>query len=391
MSFAEYRQARAFPGLDGLRAIAATIVVVFHFGGSSVRLLQGWVGVQVFFALSGFLITTLALREVERAGRLDFRAFYLRRLFRITPVYLVVLLVVLVQCQVTGQGQDRMHAALPYYLTFLNDLAPSAAYTHTWTLGIEQKFYLLWPLLAFGLVRSGRGRIGVTLTAIALLLPLWDLRRVHSVSFVVLLLGALLAIVMHHPRGFALVRPLLTPVASVLVGIGYLAFHLQFTWLLGRFGEARVIPLYGLAICLLLPAVIGPGPVRWLLSRRPMVFVGQRSYSLYLVQFVAGAAVAAVLPVVARRPSAGAALVTWVVAVLFADLLYRWVELPLIRYGRRVAGGRRVPAAVETGRVPAGVETGRVPGPVGQPGGADAVQAEERQPREQVAVGHREQ
>jgi peptidoglycan/LPS O-acetylase OafA/YrhL len=345
MTYQEYRQTKSFPGLDGLRAVAATLVVVFHFGGSSVRFLQGWVGVQMFFVLSGYLITTLALREIDRTGRLDFRAFYLRRQFRIVPVYLVVLALVWLQCELNHSGHDRMRVAFPYFLTFFNDIAPSTVYSQTWTLGIEQKYYLVWPLLAFGLASRTCGRIGVALTAIVLLIPLWDLRMLHSVHFIVLLLGSLLALVMHHPRGFAALRPLLTPLGSIVVGVAYLAFHLQLTGLLETFQEAQVVPFFGLAVCMLLPAVIGPGPTRWLLSRRPMSFVGERSYSLYLVQAFAHTAAVGLLPTIAGRPSPQGALVTWVVGVLFADLLFRWVEQPLIRTGKRLSR-RRPPRTV---------------------------------------------
>ena len=72
---------RRFPALDGLRAIAAVIVVAFHFGGPRWTWLSGWVGVQLFFVLSGFLITTLMLREEESRGRVSLRSFYIRRVF----------------------------------------------------------------------------------------------------------------------------------------------------------------------------------------------------------------------------------------------------------------------------------------------------------------------
>lgn len=337
MTHDEYLQARTFPGLAGLRAIAATLVVIFHFGGTGVRFLQGWVGVQMFFVLSGFLITTLALREVDRNGKLDFRAFYLRRLFRIVPVYLVVLALVWGQAELNHVGHRQLRSALPYFLTFFNDIAPSTVYSQTWTLGIEQKYYLIWPLLAFGVAWRLRGRLAVILTLLAILIPLWDQRMLHTVHYVVLLLGSLLAVVMHHPRGFALLRPLLSPLGAVVVGVLYVAFHLQLTGLLDRFGEPRVIPFYGLAVCLLLTTVVGPGPTRWLLSRRPMAFVGERSYSLYLVQAFAHSAAVGLVPVVAGQRWPYAALVTWVVGVLIADLLYRWVEQPLIRIGKRFA------------------------------------------------------
>jgi peptidoglycan/LPS O-acetylase OafA/YrhL len=344
MTFEEYRSARTFTGLSGLRAWAAVIVVIFHFGGPVFRPLQGWVGVQVFFALSGFLITTLALREVSRRGRLDFRAFYLRRFFRIVPVYLVVLAIVAAQVAINDSGGTEFAAALPYYLTFFNDVAPNAAYVHTWTLGIEQKFYLIWPLLGFWVVARNRSRLLIAVVTVVLLLPLWDLRWLHAGSFVVLVLGSFLAILLHDRRSYALLRWLLTPLGATVVGLGFLAFHWGFTGVLERFGEARSIPLYGIAVCLLLPTVIGPGPVRWLLSRPSMVFLGERSYSIYLVQFVAGYAVVGMFPGLSER-SPLRALVTVLVSVMFADLLYRGVERPMINWGKQVA--RRGAGSVE--------------------------------------------
>lgn len=362
MTFQEYRQARTFPALDGLRAVAASMVVVFHYGGPRLSFVQGWIGVHVFFALSGFLITTLALREVDRVGRLDLSAFYLRRIFRIVPVYLVVLALLVAQAELTGAGRVKMHAALPYYLTFLNELAPAAPYVQSWTLGIEQKFYLVWPLLAFGVAWRARGRAGAAIGAIVVLLAMWNVPWASSVHYTVLLLGALLAIVLHQPRGFALVRPLLTPAGSVLAAVAFLAFHLQLRGLVARFGEPPVVVMYGLAVCVLLPAVLGPGPVRWLLSLRPMAFVGQRSYSLYLVQSLAHSAAVGMAGAVAAHKTPTAALITWVVAVLFADLLYRWVEQPLIAIGKRVSRHRARSAVTVHGE--------SAPRPTGSPTGS---------------------
>ena len=85
LTHADYLALRRFPALDGLRAIAAVLVVFFHYGGPD--WLQGWAGVQMFFVLSGFLITTLMLREERGTGRVSLSEFYLRRAFRILPVY----------------------------------------------------------------------------------------------------------------------------------------------------------------------------------------------------------------------------------------------------------------------------------------------------------------
>ena len=83
LTHADYLALRRFPALDGLRAIAAVLVVFFHYGGPD--WLQGWAGVQMFFVLSGFLITTLMLREERGTGRISLKEFYLRRSFRILP------------------------------------------------------------------------------------------------------------------------------------------------------------------------------------------------------------------------------------------------------------------------------------------------------------------
>lgn len=284
MTHQEYLAARMFTGLDGLRAIAATLVVLFHFGRPRLTFLQGWIGVHVFFVLSGYLITTLALREQDRNGKVSLRSFYVRRFFRIVPVYALVLALVFAQAVFSHRGAAAMKAALPYYATFMNEYAPRAPFILSWTLGIEQKFYLVWPALAFLVAWKVWGRLLVLLGSVGILLLMWQASWLDVVHYLVLLSGAGLAVVLHHPRGFAVLRPLMTPLAAVVVGAAFVAGHLQLTRLVGSYGERAVIPLYGLGVCVLLVTVLGPGPSRWLLSRRPMAFVGERSYSLYLVQ-----------------------------------------------------------------------------------------------------------
>ncbi|MFD0583836.1 acyltransferase family protein [Dactylosporangium darangshiense] len=208
MTYDEFRALRRFPALDGLRAIAALMVVMFHFGGTDWRWLSGHSGVHIFFVLSGFLITTLALREEERSGRISFADFYVRRLFRIVPVYLVVLIAMAVYFAPPGQPIGDLHGGMPYYLTFMNEFSASGTFTISWTLGIEQKFYLLWPLAAFaaGAVSLGR-RLGVTFGLIAAAAVAAALSRDLFIHYIPILLGCLLAILAHHPRGFAIIRP----------------------------------------------------------------------------------------------------------------------------------------------------------------------------------------
>jgi len=152
----DWRATRFFPGLEGLRAVAA-LLVVFHHARTH-RLwgaLEGWNGVTLFFVLSGPLITTLALREEDEHGALRWRAFVVRRGFRILPVYLASLaLYVSVMLSVGFGGSHRavFAHALPWYLSPFPEV-PFFTRTHivfslAWSLGIEEKFYLLWPLVA---------------------------------------------------------------------------------------------------------------------------------------------------------------------------------------------------------------------------------------------------
>ncbi|MEU4556386.1 acyltransferase family protein [Micromonospora violae] len=353
ISYAEYRAMRRFPALDGLRAIAAVIVVAFHFGGPKWDWVSGWVGVQLFFVLSGFLITTLMLREEESRGRVSLRSFYIRRIFRILPVYLVVLAATYALAHLNGGG-GRVRESMPYYLLMVNEFAPNSAFLHSWTIAIEWKFYLVWPLLAFALVRTAfLRRIAVTLLVIAGLVALipfekdWPYWPIHYVS---ILVGCLLAIVMHHPKGYALFRPLTRPVVSLAVLVGFVAVHLSLQyWPPAADGHSELrVAVYAVAVAFLLPAMLTPGIPTKVLSWRPLVFVGERSYSLYLVQYLAMTTVIALVPSYAGH-STRLFVGTTVVGLLAADLLYRWVEQPMIGVGRRLSGhGKAAPTPTPT-------------------------------------------
>ena len=128
------------PALDGLRAVAILMVLGYHAN-------KGWVpagswGVILFFVLSGYLITRLLCIEQDRTGRIDVRAFYLRRAFRLLPALVVLCLVLLA----IGVDWSRVFPALGYYSNYARisgvDVGPL---THTWSLAVEEHFYLLWP------------------------------------------------------------------------------------------------------------------------------------------------------------------------------------------------------------------------------------------------------
>jgi peptidoglycan/LPS O-acetylase OafA/YrhL len=363
MTHADYLATRRFPGLDGLRALSALAVVFFHNQGPD--LLQGWIGVHVFFVLSGFLITTLLLREHAATGRVNLGNFYLRRAFRILPVYLLVLGVIAIGLLAVGKfGGNAFGRQFPLYLLFGNEFATGGPYGQSWTLGIEQKFYLVWPALAFTTIIVGRRNLPgrraaltaglLTLALAAVPCTLGGDPRGWPVDYLPILLGCALALVMHDPRGFRIVRPLTRPWVAAGLGLGFVAVQLSVRSG-ARFldhhrvlpempGFVAVIPFYALAVAMLLPAVVAPGPVRWLLSRRPMAFLGERSYSIYLVQNLAQGLILLAIPAVTGL---GRAVPVALVAVLFAHGLYRWVERPMIQKGRRIIARRNVGSTKE--------------------------------------------
>jgi peptidoglycan/LPS O-acetylase OafA/YrhL len=342
LTHADFLAMKRFPALDGLRAVAALLVVFFHFAGPKYSWLSGWTGVDVFFALSGFLITTLMLREESGKGKVSLRNFYIRRVFRIMPVYYVVLFAaaVLFWLRHAFWGVD-FSEQLPYYLTFTTEFAGGHSggwFGLSWTLGIEQKFYLVWPLLAFGAgIAFSRLRPALTLVLLPVLLALGLLVKPMWINYFVILLGCLLAVMMHSKRGFAIVRPLTHPVFGIAATALFVTSQLHVETMRDYFGgeEPPTIALYSVSVLLMLPSLLNSGPVTWLLSTKPLEFIGARSYSLYLVQFIAGIIVAG-LATTFTESRLITAIATTLVALALADLLYRWVEQPMIGVGRRL-------------------------------------------------------
>jgi len=159
----QYRLTRRFPALDGLRGLAVLTVVLYHcprLGLPGVQQLQlaGDAGVDVFFVLSGFLITMLLLRDRDDPAQrisMSLWQFYIKRVLRIMPLYwlAIVLYWVAVQLSPDAPAAAKYDAALPYLMTGTIDAwlgwadAPFPAFGIAWSLGVEEKFYLLWPLV----------------------------------------------------------------------------------------------------------------------------------------------------------------------------------------------------------------------------------------------------
>ena len=149
------------PDIDGLRAVAVLSVILYHAGFSTFR--GGYTGVDVFFVISGFLITRLLTREIESTGRIDFYSFYLRRVRRLLPAFFFTLICssffafwVLSPLQLENYGASLIHSVISssniyFYLDsgYFDTSADLKPLLHTWSLGVEEQFYVIWPFILF--------------------------------------------------------------------------------------------------------------------------------------------------------------------------------------------------------------------------------------------------
>ena len=297
------RQAERIPSLDGLRAISIVLVLVGHLAGTRGFPLSaatgnfwalGELGVHVFFVISGFLITGLLLDELARTDRIRLGRFYFRRTLRIFPPYYTLLLA-LVAAQAVGwialRPGDAWHA-LTYTSNY--DAARSWHVGHTWSLAVEEQFYLLWPATIV-LLGTRRG-IGAALLVVALapIVRLAELQffpamqdgighRFETVADAIAI-GCVLAGTrerLHRSAAYmrVLSSPLFVAVPLVVFAANLLHDHARISFLIGR-------PMVniGAALCLDWAVTFHEGRVGRVLNAAPLVFVGWMSYSLYLWQ-----------------------------------------------------------------------------------------------------------
>lgn len=339
-----------WPGLDGLRGAAAVAVVLFHARFAAAN---GYTGVDVFFALSGFLITSLLLREHDEAGLVDLPRFYARRVLRLYPALLAACLGVLAVAAVGGTlakvGPAAL-AALAYVSNWWIYLGrPAPLLEHTWTLAIEEHFYAVWPpVLALLLsVRSGRRRLGWALVAVVALLLVvrWpgavDAVRASYARGVPVVWGAVLAVALRRrgpgPAWLRVRGPVLTAASLALVLLLVVPVRLPEALVTGPAGLAGLLALVVVAGVATSPDGRGGA---W--SAAPLVWLGRRSYGLYLYHFP-------VLSLFTHQLHTGPEwlrrLVALGVVVAVTAASYRFLELPFLRLKARRFGERSsVPA-----------------------------------------------
>ena len=355
-----YRARKYVPELDGVRALCIIGVIGSHLKDSAGwHWLSGGLGVYVFFVLSGYLITTLALREERALGHLSYKAFYIRRTLRIFPLYYLAVLAYCVILFGSSWGRELRQNfvdALPYYLTYLQELPYTyqtivggrpSPFGHAWSLGIEEKYYLVWPVLAFGLwacrpTTRLRGTIVLLVLfaatqSIGRLSPEIDAWRPELVLYPYshILWGCLLAILLDDPRWFQRLRWLGSPIGMLGCLAAFFAAQVAYEPLSGTFRELMIF--HGLATAALLGSVLmSGGPVPWLLRARPLVFLGKVSYGMYLFH---GLGTSAAQKAVPHDRGPLFAWLTFALAVLLtAGIAYVTavtVERPFIRIGRR--------------------------------------------------------
>jgi peptidoglycan/LPS O-acetylase OafA/YrhL len=332
------------PALDGLRAVAAFLVVFCHFGYERV---PGDLGVLMFFVLSGFLITWLLLKEDEKFGTVSLPNFYIRRSLRIFPAfYAYVLFYVGIVTAfhkrlVWGQVVCACLYVSNYYHVLRGD--PDTGLSHTWSLGIEEQFYLLWAL-AFVMFRRPRGRLAWLLAGSVLVI--WIYRAILYFVFHTwqghfyeafdtradhLLVGCLLAVVLRAGFTPGFWRAVCAHVALSLPVVGLLLLSVALRIKFGPdYRDTAGFMIDPVLVALLIVQLIAfRGKLIWAwLNVAPVRFLGRISYSIYLYQQITLQPVRKYLH---GSPVFFQLVIALAVVVLVASTSYYLIEKPFLR------------------------------------------------------------
>jgi hypothetical protein len=354
------RGIRYIPAIDGLRAVAVVAVMMYHLGFSWIP--GGFLGVDLFFVISGYVITRLLLDSIARSGGLDLRAFYKARIRRLFPPLVFMIFVTIIYIGIWAPETMRrfitdspfaLSGAMNWWLVFrhtdyFDSIARPPLLQHTWSLGVEAQFYLVWPLVLLLVLRQfGKRKIpgaalliaaisGISLFIVSLTVDAASAAQVSHVYFgtdthsIGLFLGAALA-VSWVPQN--LEERVNKRAQDFIDGIGVLGF----VGLIGAFlfvNESDptlyklAFPLAGLFGCAILTSIVHPASrFAPILSSKAAVWIGERSYAIYLWHWVV---FQVTRPAVDLEGSAWALYALRILIVFaLADISLRLVELPI--------------------------------------------------------------
>ena len=345
--------------IDGLRAIAVTAVVLYHLGISWIP--GGFLGVDLFFVISGYVITRLILDSINQSSALDLRAFYAARLRRIYPGFLFMVISTIIFIGVWApEAIKRFLSDLPYALTgsinwllvarhqdYFETVGRPPLLQHTWSLAVELQFYLIWPIILLTVLKYfGKKNIariamiiamvsGTTLFFVSLQLDQANAQQISHIYFgtdthsLGLFLGSALA-VSWIPQNLS--ADIEKRAQDVIDGIGVVGLlGLISTFLFIEESNASLyriaFPLAGIFGCLVIISLVHPASrFAPIISTAPFRWVGQRSYGIYIWHWV-------IFQV--TRPSVDLSGQTWalylarvLLVLALADISLRWVEIP---------------------------------------------------------------
>lgn len=302
-SYEQYRDTKFFLNLNGLRFICIAMVLWHHgwqvWDDSSPMLLKrGFFGVAFFFVLSGYLITTLLLRERDRDGQFSLKRFYWRRALRILPIYFFVVTAVGAY-HIFVKGNTELLNIWGYYYLFLSNFLTEQipGLTIMWSLAVEEQFYMIWPLALLLLPRKWIVPALIVLIAANYLGSLggyktselfWGPLHFHLpiTTYAPILMGALIAIILHSPKGFTTFASFLGNAAAVpLVFLG-LALSLHFTPALVS-GWPNMLIHTMMCLCLMAILVRPRNVFTGVFENRLVARIGEISYGIYLYHLIA--------------------------------------------------------------------------------------------------------